>query len=178
MTVIRALVLALAGSLVAAACGERVLLGSDDCTGQPCGTACTLDPCEGGAPEPGACAGACNLHGACVPSSPGLCAPPPPPACPGVPCGMPCPSCEPGSTGCDMDAGPLVCDGMGHCVPGPPMCTPPPFNPCAGKPCGGPCNPCNPADFDGGCPPPPMAMACDAMGECVNAAMAGCPGMH
>jgi hypothetical protein len=170
-----ALLLLAAISLASPGCGERVLLGSDDCQGQTCGTPCTLAACV---PDASTCNGACDLGGACVPTTPTLCAPPPPPplpTCPGVPCGMPCPPCPPANPAC-VDAGPLACDGMGHCIFTPPMCMPPPFDPCAGRPCKALCNPCNPAEHDGGCPPPPMAMACDPMGMCVNAMMTGCPG--
>ncbi len=51
---------------------------------------------------------------------------------------------------------------------------PPPYQPCAGRSCGQPCDPCDPTS-DGGCPPPPMGMACDAQSACVPGGGQSCP---
>lgn len=88
----------------------------------------------------------------------------PTPPCQGQPCGASCmPPQMPG-----LPPGPYACSEAGLCVPGPPLC------PCHGLQCGSRCTPhCDPAG-DAGCPPPPMPMACDAMGACRDAHLVGC----
>jgi hypothetical protein len=93
-------------------------------------------------------------------------------ACTGLPCGAPClpASCPFDGGPCDVTRVRGTCDVTGTCVTAPPMCPMP--MPCDGKHCGDPCMPCDP--MMPGCGPPPMPMACDDHGMCVDAMQAEC----
>ena len=91
---------------------------------------------------------------------------PPPPQCQGQSCGAPC-SVDPCADRCEPGCGVLgSCDDTGTCSTAAPHCMPKPPGPCAGLACGAKCEACDPMS-DGGCPPPPMMLACDPMGKCV-----------
>jgi hypothetical protein len=162
--VLAAALCALAATLVPAGCGQTVTLGCDPDAGAPCaravcGATCTLDPCAAQC-EHCPTEGVCDTSGACVASTS---CPAPPNPCEGKACGA---LCAPP----DGPMPPLTkyaCDLSGACVAGTPDCTP--FNPCLGLPCNAPCNPCDPTTVDGGCKPPPRAMACNPMQMCVLA---------
>ena len=136
----RALLVIAVASLLTAACGERVQIGSevpvpppvppdpDLCTGVPCGQPCRFDtPCSNTdcPPSPG---GFCDLHGVCSLAMP-VCADPGM-SCVGLPCGAPCgpvpcdpceppPPCDPAVPNCTVSTEPTMrCDAFEQCQSG------------------------------------------------------------
>jgi hypothetical protein len=161
-------------AMLAAGCGQRVLLGGSEpgenpaCEKDACGKPCVIEACEHvtkcDTPD---VMGFCAADGSCVPMAPEC---PHPPPCKDQPCGKPCDdACGPDDPDCMMD-GAHACDGHGACVVGPLMCPCmglgcPPFDPCLGKPCGALCNVCGPGDSM--CMEPPGPKSCDDSGTCV-----------
>jgi hypothetical protein len=128
-------------SLLTAACGERVQIGSgeipspppptppdDVCVNAPCGQPCALaGPCTTTdcPPSPG---GYCTFGGTCTLNTP-VC-PSPGPSCIGLPCGAPCEQCvepceqcDPGDPNCGTSTEPpMTCDAFEQCQLGTVSC--------------------------------------------------------
>lgn len=133
----RALLGIAVASLLGAACGERVQLGSDGplpappdpdvCLNVPCGEPCRFDDTCSSTDCPPSPGGLCDLHGVCTLAMPLLCVDPGTPSCVGLPCGTLCPTpwcdpCEPcdptnpADPNCTVSTEPpMTCDAFGQC---------------------------------------------------------------